>query len=307
VALAGRAGVDLPLDRFDELAATTPLLADVKPSGAYLMEDFFYAGGLPAVLAQIADLLHLDAVTVTGQTLGEAIRGAAIVNDEVIRPRDRALLEGGSLAILRGSLCPDGAVLKVSAASPGLLQHEGRAVVFRDVDELHATIDDPALEIRPDDVLVLQNGGPVGAAGMPSTVTFPCPSYLLRQGVTDMVRISDARMSGTGSDRRAPRRAGVGRRRAARPRRDGRPDPAGHRRSKPGPPRAGRRDRRAQAGVDAATAERRPRLPRPLRANRPAGRSRLRPRFPRRGVSAGAGGHHSRLNGRDGGCSRPAG
>jgi dihydroxy-acid dehydratase len=130
--------------------------------------------------------------------VGEAILGARIVNDDVIRPRDRALLEGGSLAILRGSLCPDGAVLKVSAASPQLLQHEGRAVVFASVDELHATIDDPALDIRSDDVLVLQNTGPVGAPGMPETGHLPMPSYLLRQGVTDMVRISDARMSGTG-------------------------------------------------------------------------------------------------------------
>jgi dihydroxy-acid dehydratase len=190
--------VDLPLGRFDELAATTPLLANVKPSGAYLMEDFFYAGGLPAVHAQMADLLHLDALTVTGRTVGESIGGAAIVNDDVIRPRDRALHEGGSLAILRGSLCPDGAVLKVSAATPSLLQHEGRAVVFPDVDTMHATIDDPALGIQPDDVLVLQRGGPVGAPGMPEFGHLPMPDYLLRQGVRDMVRISDARMSGTG-------------------------------------------------------------------------------------------------------------
>jgi dihydroxyacid dehydratase/phosphogluconate dehydratase len=198
VAIAGRLGVDLPIDLFDELAGSTPLLVNIKPSGAYLMEDFYYAGGLPAVHAQMTDLLHLDARTVTGRTMGEAILGASIVNDDVIRPRDRALLSGGSLAILRGSLCPDGAVLKVSAASSGLLQHEGRAVVFADVNELHATIDDPALEIQPDDVLVLQNGGPVGAPGMPEFGHLPMPSYLLRRGVTDMVRISDARMSGTG-------------------------------------------------------------------------------------------------------------
>ena len=198
VAIAGRLGVDLPLDLFDELAASTPLLANIKPSGSYLMEDFFYAGGLPAVLAQISDLLHLDARTVTGQTVGDAIRGARIVNDDVIRHRAAALHEGGSLAILRGNLCPDGAVLKVSAASERLLQHEGRAVVFPDVNELHATIDDPALDIGPDDILVLQNGGPVGAPGMPELGHLPMPSYLLRRGVTDMVRISDARMSGTG-------------------------------------------------------------------------------------------------------------
>jgi dihydroxy-acid dehydratase len=198
IAIAGRLGIDLPLDTFDELAAETPLLANVKPSGAYLMEDFFYAGGLPAVLGQITDLLHLDARTVTGRTMGEALLGARIVNDDVIRPRDRALHAGGSLAILRGSLCPDGAVLKVSAATERLLQHEGRAVVFANVNELHATIDDPALDIGPDDVLVLQNGGPVGAPGMPETGHLPMPAELLRRGVTDMVRISDARMSGTG-------------------------------------------------------------------------------------------------------------
>jgi L-arabonate dehydrase len=198
MAIAGRLGVDLPLDRFDELAASTPLLANVKPSGRYLMEDFFYAGGLPAVHAQIADLLHLDALTVTGRTVGEAIGGATIVNDDVIRPRDRALHAGGSLAVLRGSLCPDGAVLKVSAASDRLLQHEGRAVVFDGIDELHASIDDPTLEITPDNVLVLRNAGPVGAPGMPEAGHLPMPSYLLREGVRDMVRISDARMSGTG-------------------------------------------------------------------------------------------------------------
>lgn len=198
MAIAGRLGVDVPLELFDDLAASTPVLLNIKPSGAYLMEDFYYAGGLPAVLAQISDLLHLDARTVSGRTMGEAITGATIVNDDVIRPRERPLLMGGSLAILRGTVCPDGAVLKVSAASPSLLQHEGRAVVFRGVDELHATIDDPSLDIHPDDVLVLQNGGPVGAPGMPETGHLPMPSYLLRKGVTDMVRISDARMSGTG-------------------------------------------------------------------------------------------------------------
>ena len=179
--------------------ASTPLLVNLKPSGAYLMEDFFYAGGLPAVHAQIADLLHLDALTVTGRTMGEAILGAS--DRQRGRDPDRATAHsstGGSLAILRGNLCPDGAVLKVSAASAALLQHEGRAVVFGSVDELHGTIDDPSLDIQPDDVLVLQNTGPVGAPGMPEYGHLPMPSYLLRQGVTDMVRISDARMSGTG-------------------------------------------------------------------------------------------------------------
>jgi L-arabonate dehydrase len=186
VAIAGRLGVDLPLDLFDELAATTPLLLNIKPSGAYLMEDFYYAGGLPAVHAQMSDLLHLDALTVTGRTIGEAIKGAAIVNDDVIRPRERPLLTGGSLAILRGNVCPDGAVLKVSAASSRLLQHEGRAVVFHGVDELHATIDDPALDIQPDDVLVLQNGGPVGPGHArvraPADAVVPAAAGCDRQG-----------------------------------------------------------------------------------------------------------------------------
>ncbi len=198
LAIAGRVGVELPLDLFDELSTTTPMLVNLKPSGAYLMEDFYYAGGLPAVLAQVPDLLHLEARTVTGRTLGESLEGAATIDDEVIRPRERPLGRGGSLVILRGNLCPDGAVLKVSAASGSLLQHEGRAVVFRSVAELLDTIDDPALDITPDDVLVLQNGGPVGAPGMPESGHLPIPSRLLREGVTDMVRISDARMSGTG-------------------------------------------------------------------------------------------------------------
>jgi dihydroxyacid dehydratase/phosphogluconate dehydratase len=176
VAIAGRLGVDVPLDLFDELSTSTPMLVNLKPSGAYLMEDFFYAGGLPAVLAQVPELLHLDARTVTGQTLGETLEGVAIIDEQVIRPRERPLGSGGSLVILRGNLCPDGAVLKVAAASSSLLQHEGRAVVFRSVAELHDTIDDPTLEISPDDVLVLQNGGPVGAPpGCPSRDTCPSP------------------------------------------------------------------------------------------------------------------------------------
>ncbi|MBX3028974.1 MAG: dihydroxy-acid dehydratase [Chloroflexi bacterium] len=198
IAIAGRVGVDVPLDLFDDLSATTPLLANVKPSGAYLMEDLFYAGGLPAILDQVRDLLHLEVPTVTGPTLGESLEGATIRDPRVIRTRERPLRDGGSLVVLRGNLCPDGAVLKRSAATEALLQHEGRAVVFRSVEELHDTIDDPALDITRDDILVLQNGGPVGAPGMPETGHLPIPARLLREGVTDMVRISDARMSGTG-------------------------------------------------------------------------------------------------------------
>ena len=197
IAYAGRVGVDLPLQLFDDLCASTPWLVDLKPAGRFLMEDFFYAGGLPAVLAQIADLLHLDAITVTGQTIGENIAGAEIVNTDVIRPADDPLDRGGALVVLTGSLCPDGAVMKISAADPTLLQHEGRAVVFDDIHDLAARVDDPTLECDASSVLVLRNAGPVGGPGMPEWGHLPIPAKLLKQGVSDLVRISDARMSGT--------------------------------------------------------------------------------------------------------------
>ena len=197
VAYAGRVGVDLPLSRFDDLAATTPWLVDLKPAGRHLMEDFYYAGGLPAVMAEIADLLHLDALTVSGRTVGENLAGAEIVDEDVIRPRERPLDERGSLVVLYGSLCPDGAVMKVTAAEPRLLRHEGPAVVFEDVHDLAARVDDPKLEVDADSVLVLRHAGPVGAPGMPEWGHLPIPAKLLRRGVTDIVRISDARMSGT--------------------------------------------------------------------------------------------------------------
>src|SRR5581483_4841915 len=177
--------------------ATTPWLVDLKPAGRHLMEDFYYAGGLPAVMAEIADLLDLDALTVTGRTVGENLAGAAIVDEDVIRPRARPLDEGGSLVVLRGSLCPDGAVMKITAADPRLLRHEGRAVVFEDVHDLAARVDDPSLEIDESSVMVLRNAGPVGAPGMPEWGHLPIPAKLLRRGVTDLLRISDARMSGT--------------------------------------------------------------------------------------------------------------
>ena len=197
IAYAGRVGVDLPLQLFDDLCATTPWLVDLKPAGRFLMEDFYYAGGLPAVLAQISDLLHLDAVTVTGRTMGENIAGAQIVNAEVIRPADDPLDRGGALVVLTGSLCPDGAVMKISAADPALLQHEGRAVVFDDIHDLAARVDDPDLDCDASSVMVLRNAGPVGGPGMPEWGHLPIPAKLLKQGVTDLVRISDARMSGT--------------------------------------------------------------------------------------------------------------
>jgi dihydroxy-acid dehydratase len=199
IAYAGRVGVDLPLSRFDELCETTPWLVNLKPAGDHLMEDFYYAGGLPAVLDQIRDLLHLDAVTVTGRTLGENLdeTPTEIVGDGVIRPRVNPLDEGGSLVVLRGNLCPDGAVMKISAADPRLLAHEGRAIVFEDIHDLAERVDDPDLDVDADSVMVLRNAGPVGAPGMPEWGHLPIPAKLLRAGVTDLLRISDARMSGT--------------------------------------------------------------------------------------------------------------
>jgi L-arabonate dehydrase len=197
VAIAGRAGVRLPLTRFDELSRTTPLLVNVKPSGKYLMEDFFYAGGLPAVLRELLPLLHRNALTVNGKTLGENVAGAENWNRDVIRPLDMPIAPEGGTVILNGNLCPDGAVLKQSAASSHLLTHRGRAVVFEDHADLHARIDDPSLRVDETSVLVLKRVGPKGAPGMPEWGAAPIPARLLRAGVKDMVRISDARMSGT--------------------------------------------------------------------------------------------------------------
>jgi len=197
VAIAGRAGVRLPLNRFDELSRTTPLLVNVKPSGKYLMEDFFYAGGLPAVLRELLPLLHPNALTVNGKTLGENVAGAENWNRDVIRPLDMPIAPEGGTVILTGNLCPDGAVLKQSAASSHLLTHRGRAVVFEDHADLHARIDDPSLRVDETSVLVLKRVGPKGAPGMPEWGAAPIPARLLRAGVKDMVRISDARMSGT--------------------------------------------------------------------------------------------------------------
>jgi dihydroxy-acid dehydratase len=161
------------------------------------MEDFFLAGGVPAVMAQIEDLLHLDALTVSGRTVGENVAGAEIIDPTVIRPVDDPLDRGGALVVLHGSLCPDGAVLKITAADPRLLQHEGRALVFEDIHDLAARVEDPALECDERTVMVLRNAGPVGAPGMPEWGHMPIPTKLLERGVTDLLRISDARMSGT--------------------------------------------------------------------------------------------------------------
>ena len=199
IAYAGRVGVDLPLGLFDDLCRSTPWLVNLKPAGEHLMEDFYYAGGLPAVMAQIKDLLDLEALTVTGQTVGENLEQVPteIIDPRVIRTKDDPLDPGGSLVVLRGSLCPDGAVMKISAADPRLLQHEGAAVVFEDIHDLAARVDDEALEVDASSVMVLRNAGPVGAPGMPEWGHLPIPAKLLKHGVTDLVRISDARMSGT--------------------------------------------------------------------------------------------------------------
>jgi dihydroxy-acid dehydratase len=196
-AIAGRLGLPLPLDRFDALSRTTPLLVDLRPSGRFHMEDLFEAGGVPAVLKELAPILHLDCLTVTGRTLAENIAGARVARRDVIRPLHEPLGAEGGTAVLRGNLCPRGAVIKQSAASPHLLRHRGRAVVFRNQDDLEARIDRPDLDVRPEDVLVLQNAGPRGGPGMPEWGSVAMPRRLLAAGVRDMVRISDARMSGT--------------------------------------------------------------------------------------------------------------
>jgi L-arabonate dehydrase len=195
--LAGRVGVPLGLSRFDELSRTTPFLLNLRPSGKYLMEDFFYAGGLPVVLKELLPLLHGQAPTVNGHTLADNVRDARCWNSDVIRSVAMPIASEGGLAMLSGNLCPGGAVIKVSAASPHLLAHRGRAVVFEDHEDLHRRIDDPALAIDETSVLVLKHVGPKGAPGMPEWGAAPVPARLLKKGVKDMVRISDARMSGT--------------------------------------------------------------------------------------------------------------
>jgi dihydroxy-acid dehydratase len=197
LAIAGRLGVDLSLDRFDELSATTPWLVNLKPAGEHLMEDLYYAGGVPAVMNELRALLHLDCPTVTGAALGDGLAAAEIVDPRVIATADAPLDAGGSLVVLRGSLCPDGAVLKTSSADPRLLAHEGRAVVFEDIHDLQDRFEDPALDIDGESIMVLRNAGPAGAPGMPEWGHLPIPSKLLRAGVRDLVRISDGRMSGT--------------------------------------------------------------------------------------------------------------
>ena len=196
IAMAGRAGVKLTLDRFDEISQQVPVIANLRPCGDYLMEDFYDAGGLLALLNRIPNHLRLDAATVSGKTLGENIDGAEVFNEEVIRTPDRSVSKAGGTFVMRGNLAPNGAVIKPTAAEERLLQHRGPAAVFANYADLKARIDDPELGLTPDHIIVLQNAGPIGA-GMPEWGMLPIPKYLLAQGVRDMVRISDARMSGT--------------------------------------------------------------------------------------------------------------
>jgi len=198
IAMAGRAGIGLDLERFDAISRKVPLLANLRPSGTqYLMEDFFYAGGLRAVLAELRSVLSLNERTVNGHTLGENIGDAKSYNRDVIAAFDQPVQSVGGLAVLRGNLAPDGAVIKPTAADPKLLQHIGKAVVFDDYNNMAARIDDESLAVDASSVLVLRNAGPLGGPGMPEWGMLPIPKKLLKQGVRDMVRISDARMSGT--------------------------------------------------------------------------------------------------------------
>jgi dihydroxy-acid dehydratase len=197
LALAGRLGVTLTLERFDELSRSTPLLANIRPSGEHLVARLHHAGGIPAVLAELESLLHVDALTVTGRTLGEEIGGAETRDRDVIAALEAPRATEGGIAVLRGSLAPRGALVKTSAASPTLMRHRGPAVVFEDVYDVQSRIDDPKLDVTADSVLVLRNSGPKGGPGMPEWGQIPIPAKLLRSGVTDMVRVSDARMSGT--------------------------------------------------------------------------------------------------------------
>ncbi|MGU3476365.1 L-arabinonate dehydratase [Methylobacterium sp. D48H] len=197
VAMAGRAGIPVKLIEFDEFAQKVPVIANLRPSGQWLMEDFHIAGGIRALMARLSPLLHLDARSVTGSTIGDGLAGMRVFNDDVIRPLDRPIVAMGGTAILYGNLAPDGCVIKPPAADPRLLQHTGPALVFDSYDAMSAAVNDLDLDVTPDHVMILRNAGPIGGPGMPEWGMLPIPKVLLRQGVRDMVRISDARMSGT--------------------------------------------------------------------------------------------------------------
>ncbi|MBV7332907.1 dihydroxy-acid dehydratase [Chloroflexi bacterium TSY] len=197
LAIAGRAGIELTMDDFDRLGSHQPLLVNLMPSGKYLMEDFYYAGGLPSVIQELKDRLHLDALTVTGHSIGKNTEGAPCYNRDVISPVEQPLIEEAGIAVLTGNLCENGAIIKPSAASPELMQHRGKAVVFEDIDDYHERIDSPELDVDKNSVLVLKNVGPKGYPGMAEVGNMGLPKKLLEEGVRDMVRISDGRMSGT--------------------------------------------------------------------------------------------------------------
>tara|TARA_R110000850_G_scaffold225641_13_gene351031 strand:- start:554 stop:2284 length:1731 start_codon:yes stop_codon:yes gene_type:complete len=197
IAMAGRAGVELKIDRFDEISHRTPVIANIRPSGDYVMEDFYDAGGLLGMFSRIRDQLHLDCPTVSGQTLGENIGDAEVFDDDVIRPVDQPIAKAGGTFVLRGNLAPDGCVIKPTAAEAHLLNHKGPAVVFKDYPDMKARLNDDKLGITKDHIIVLQNAGPIGAPGIPEWGMLPIPDKLLKEGVRDMVRISDSRMSGT--------------------------------------------------------------------------------------------------------------
>lgn len=197
IAIAGRIGVDLKLDDFDNLGSDMPLLLNLMPSGKYLMEDFYYAGGLPVIIDQLREIIHSEALTVNGKAIGENCKGVPCYNRDVIATLDKPLKEKAGIVVLKGNLCENGAVIKPSATSGKLLKHKGKAVVFEDIEDYHARIDDPELDIDENCVMVLKGAGPVGYPGMPEVGNLELPEKLIKKGITDMVRISDARMSGT--------------------------------------------------------------------------------------------------------------
>src|SRR6185436_460742 len=198
IAMAGRAGISYGLDEFDAMSRRIPVIANIRPSGTtYLMEDFFYAGGLRAVLKRLAGHLHADAITVTGRPIVETSKDAAIHDDDIIRPLDRPIYAEGATAVLRGNLAPNGCVMKPSAADKRFLKHRGPAIVFEDFPHMKVMVDRDDLEVTPDHVMVLKNSGPLGGPGMPEWGMMPIPRKLVKQGVRDMLRVSDARMSGT--------------------------------------------------------------------------------------------------------------
>jgi dihydroxyacid dehydratase/phosphogluconate dehydratase len=198
IAMARRAGQDISLEDFEKASRIVPVIANIRPSGEeYLMEDFFYAGGLPALMTRIKKHLHLDAVTVTGRTLAENIEHAQVHNDDVIRTVENPIYAEGALAVLKGNLAPDGCVIKPSACDPRFLKHSGPALVFDDYPSMKKAVDDETLDVTADHVLILRNAGPLGGPGMPEWGMLPIPKKLVKQGVRDMVRLSDARMSGT--------------------------------------------------------------------------------------------------------------